>query len=169
MRGRLIVATICCLFLGIWAAAPAGAQNMPQECREAMEVRSPQAQVDLFTACLDSGRVTGVDKATTLKQRAVAYMHLGQHQRAVNDLNESMRLRSDDPDNYYLRGVAYRALGKLQQAVDDSTRAIGMDANFAAAYANRAFAYKMMGNANQARNDARRASELDPSVRVPRF
>ncbi|SNR81876.1 TPR repeat-containing protein [Humidesulfovibrio mexicanus] len=151
------------------AAGGAQAQKLPRECQEAMAVRSPQAQVELFSRCLDTGRLSGADKATTLKQRAVAYMHLGRHQRAIDDVNEAIRIRSDDPDNYYLRGMAYRALGQHRQSIEDSTRAINLDSKFAAAYANRAFSLKATGKESQAKADARRAQELDSSVRVPGF
>lgn len=145
------------------------AQDLPTECQEAQEVRSPKGQIDLLTKCLESGRVSGRDKATTLKQRAVAFMHLGQHQRAIDDVNVAMRLNSGDPDVYYLRGLAYRGLGDHRKSVDDSSRAIALEPDFAAAYANRAFSNKALGNTGQAKNDARRASELDSRVKVPSF
>ncbi|MBI5520817.1 MAG: tetratricopeptide repeat protein [Desulfovibrio sp.] len=160
------------LFVSIALAAPASlalAQSLPQDCQEAMEVRSPQAQVELFSRCLDSGSLSGATKATTLKQRAVAYMHLGQHQRAIDDVTEAMKIKPGDPDVYYLRGLAKRALGKHQEAIDDSTRAIGMEPKNAGAYANRAFSYKALGYTSQAKSDARRALELDPRVKVPSF
>lgn len=158
----------CVMFL-VLTAVPVFAQDLPQECREAMEVRSPQGQIDLFTRCLDTGRVNGESKATTLKQRAVAYMHLGQHKRAIEDINQAVKLKPDDADNYYLRGFSYRALSENQRAVEDCTRAINLDRNFAAAYATRAFAHKSLGNLSQARSDAQRALLLDSSVKVPSF
>lgn len=166
MRTRTLAATLCLLFL---AAAPALAQDLPSDCQEAMTVRSPQAQVDLFTSCLNSGRVSGGTKATTLKQRAIAYMHLGQHQRAVDDINQAIQIKPGDADNYYLRGLAYRALGQMDKALSDTNKAIGLEPDSAAAYANRAYIYKAMGNVNQAKADARRARELDSSVKVPPF
>jgi len=159
-------ACCCLLFLGL-LYSPASAQDLPADCQEAMSVRSPQGQVDLFTQCLNSGQVSGSAKATTLKQRAIAFMHLGQHQRAVDDINEAVRIRPGDADNYYLRGVALRALGKYDQALEDTNRAIGIEPDNAGAYANRAFIYKAQGNVNQAKADARRARELDPGVKGP--
>jgi tetratricopeptide (TPR) repeat protein len=169
MRIRTAATMFCCLLLLASAATLAQAQDLPQECKEAMDVRSPQAQVELFSRCLDTGRLNGGPKATTLKQRAIAYMHLGQHQRAVDDLDQAVRIKPGDPDNYYLRGVAYRALGQLQRALEDTNRAISIEPDSAAAYANRAFIYKAQGNNGQARSDARRAQEIDSSVRVPAF
>ncbi|GEM_PF-859795 len=160
---------LCCLLAAAAAPGRAQAQNLPQECKEAMDTRSPQGQVDMFTRCLDTGRLSGESKATTLKQRAIAYMHLGRHQLALDDINQAIKLKSDDADNFYLRGFAYRALGQYEQAVQDSTRAVGLDPQFAAAYANRAYANKALGNVSQARTDAQRAQQLDPSVKVPRF
>jgi len=146
-----------------------GQQELPGDCQAAMSIRSPQGQVDMFTRCLESGQVSGSAKATTLKQRAIAYMHLGQHQRAVDDIDEAVRIRPGDADNYYLRGVALRALGKLDRALEDTNRAIGIEPDNAGAYANRAYIYKSLGNASQAKADAQRARELDSSVRVPAF
>jgi len=167
------IRTSAVLFLSLMvpglAAPRVQAQNLPQECQEAQEVRSPQAQVELLTSCLETGRLNGGEKATALKQRAVAYMHLGQHQRAVDDVTQAMKLKPGDPDNYYLRGVSSRALGKHQQSIEDSTRAINLESKFAAAYANRAFSHKALGNTSMAKSDARRAVELDPKVKVPWF
>jgi len=159
----------CCALFLVIAAAPVSAQDLPKECRQAMEVRSPQAQIELFTRCLDTGRVNGESKATTLKQRAVAYMHLGQHKRAIDDINQAVKLKPDDADNYYLRGFSYRALNENERAVEDCNRAINLDRNFAAAYGTRAFAHKSLGNLSQARSDAQRALLLDSSVKVPSF
>jgi tetratricopeptide (TPR) repeat protein len=173
MRNRAIAMMFCCLLLAAftapWAVTRTLAQDLPQECQEAMHTRSPQGQVDLFTICLDTGRLNGDPKATTLKQRAIAYMHLGRHQFAVDDLNEAIKLKPGDADNFYLRGFAYRALGQFRKALEDSNRAVGMDPGFAAAYANRAFVNKALGNTGQARSDARRAQALDSSVKVPSF
>lgn len=169
MRTRTIVLPLCCVLLVTFAAAQAPAQDLPQECRDALEARSPQAQVDLFTSCLDTGRLSGETKAVTFKQRAVAYMHLGRHQLALEDVEQAVKLTPGDADVYYLRGFAYRALGQYQRAVEESNRAIGLEPNFAAAIANRAFAYQALGNVGQAKADARKARELDPKVRVPRL
>jgi tetratricopeptide (TPR) repeat protein len=169
MRIRTAALKLFCLFFAAAIAGPALAQDMPQECKEGLESRSPQAQVDLFSSCLETGRLRGDDKVTTLKQRAVAYMHLGRHQLALEDINQALKIKSDDSDLFYLRGFAYRALGQYQRAIEDSNRAIGLESDFAAAFANRAFANQALGNINQARSDARRAKELDPKVKVPRF
>lgn len=169
MHTRTAAITLCCLLLVSFVVTQAVAQDLPPECREAMDTRSPQAQVDLFTRCLATNRLSGESKATTFKQRAIAYMHLGQHPRAIEDINQAIKIKPDDADNFYLRGFAYRALNQLQRAIEDSNRALGIDPNFAAALANRAFANKALGNVSQARTDARRARELDPNVKVPSF
>jgi tetratricopeptide (TPR) repeat protein len=169
MRDRIISVMLCCLSLVIIAAPQALAQDLPQECQDAMETRSPQAQVELFTRCLETGRLAAESKATTYKQRAIAYMHLGRHQRAIDDINQSLKLKPGDPDNYYLRGFAYRALNQHQQAVEDLDKAIAMEPNFAGSYSARAFAHKALGNTTQAKSDARRALEMDPRIKVPTF
>jgi len=169
MRSRAVAASFCCLLLALFAAAQVLAQDMPQECKEAMEIRSPQGQLDMFTRCLDSGRLRADEKATVFKQRAVAYMHLGRHQFALDDVAQAMKLKPEDADAYYLRGFAYRALGQYQKALEDSNRALSMDPNFAAAYANRAFVYQALGNVSRAKADTRRAKDLDPKVKTPMY
>jgi Lipoprotein NlpI, contains TPR repeats len=169
MRIRTAALTFYLFLLLAISAGQGLAQGLPQECKDAMDIRSPQAQVEAFTRCLESGRVSGSDKATTLKQRAIAYMHLGQHQRAIDDINQAIRIKPGDSDNFYLRGFAYRALGQYQRALEDSNQAISLEPDFAAAFANRAFVHKALGNVNQAKSDARRAQDLDPQVKVPRF
>lgn len=169
MHIRTAAATFCCLLLVTTLAPQALAQDLPQECKEAMTTRSPQAQVDLFTQCLATNRLSGESKATTFKQRAIAYMHLGQHPRAVEDINQAIKIKPSDADNFYLRGFAYRVLNQNQKALEDTNRALNLDPNFAAALANRAFVNKALGNVSQAKSDARRARELDSSVKVPTF
>ena len=169
MNSRFAATALASLLLMLLCAVQALAQGLPQECQEAQEVRSPQSQIELLTRCLETGRVSGNEKATAIKQRAIAYMHLGQHQRAIDDINQALRINSGDADNYYLRAVSQRALGNHRQSVEDSSRAIGLEPDFAAAYANRAYSQKALGNVSQARNDARRAHDLDSRVRVPSF
>lgn len=169
MRQHPFFTLLCCALYVVGTATKIIAQELPLECRQAMEIRSPQGQIELFTRCLETGRVNGESKATTLKQRAVAYMHLGQHKRAIEDINQALKLKPDDADNYYLRGFSYRALNENERAVEDCNRAINLDRNFAAAYATRAFAHKSLGNLSQARSDAQRALLIDSSVKVPSF
>ncbi len=163
---RYALASLGCLTLLLAVAPTAAAQALPSDCRQAMNIRSPQTQIELFTRCLDNSGVSGPTRADVLKQRAISYMHLGQHQRAVNDIDEALRLRPD-ADGYYLRSVSLRALGRLDSALADCDRAIGMEPDNAASYANRAYINQALGNKAQARSDVQRARELDPSVRVP--
>jgi len=166
------IRTATCFFallLSTFIAATALGQGLPKECQEAWETRSPQAQVDLFGRCLGNEGLRPEDKFATLKQRAIAYMHLGRHQRAIDDLNQAEKIKPGDSDLFYLRGFAYRALGQHDRSIEDSTKAINLDSNYAPAYSNRAFSYKAQGNINRAKSDARRAQDLDPSVKVPTF
>lgn len=169
MRMKTAAYALCfslCLTVGGVAAF---AQGLPQECQEAWDTRSPQAQVELFSRCLENRGLRPEDRFSTLKQRAIAYMHLGRHQRAVDDINRAEKIRPGDSDLFYLRGFAYRALGQHERAIEDSSKAINLEPNYAPAYSNRAFSYKAMGNISRAKADARRAQEIDPSVKVPTF
>ena len=58
-----------------------------------------------------------------------AYHLLGEHQRAVEDLDEAIRLDPKYADNYYNRGNAYGKLGEHQRAIQDYERAIQLGAD----------------------------------------
>ena len=51
--------------------------------------------------------------------RGLAYSALGQHQPALMDFDETIRLKPDDPHPYYDRSTVYAKLGQYVRAIED--------------------------------------------------
>ncbi len=73
--------------------------------------------------------------------RGSVYDDLGQHQRAIEDYDEAIRLDPQDAAAYNNRGLAYVDLGQFQKATIDLDEAIRLDPQLAMAYNNRSLAY----------------------------
>ena len=57
--------------------------------------------------------------------------------KAIEYLNNAIRLQPDYADAYYSRGFAYCDLGQYQSAIKDYNKAIRLKPNDAIAYSNR--------------------------------
>jgi Flp pilus assembly protein TadD len=67
------------------------------------------------------------EPATLLCNRGLAWLRLGQLDRALQDTNEALALAPDDPVAYNNRGVIHRELGNLEHSERDLRRAIEID------------------------------------------
>jgi tetratricopeptide (TPR) repeat protein len=67
------------------------------------------------------------DPATLLTNRGLAWLKLGQLERALEDTNGALALAPDDAVAYNNRGVIHRELGNFQQSESDLRRAIEID------------------------------------------
>ncbi len=95
-----------------------------------------------------------------LYQKARAYDELGQHQRAIGDLDEAIRLDPQYAPAYSNRGLAYSQLGQYQRAIEDCDQALRLDPQYALVYSNRALAYTALGRDQEAERDIEKAVEL---------
>jgi tetratricopeptide (TPR) repeat protein len=55
--------------------------------------------------------------------RGEAYLDMGNHNKAIVDFSEAIRLCADDPLDYVGRAKAYRALGDEGKAAEDERKA----------------------------------------------
>ena len=100
-------------------------------------------------------------KATLFFNRAYAYLHTGQMNKALEDFNTSISLNPNFARAYNGRGMAYLFLRKGRQvAGKDFTKAIELDPNYAEAYVNRAALYKAQGDEQEWQNDLKKACDL---------
>ena len=82
--------------------------------------------------------------------------------KAIEYLNEALRLKPDYADAYSNRGIAYRNLGQHQRAIEDYNEAIRLNPNYAMAYSNRGIAYSSLGQHWRAIEDFNEAILLNP-------
>jgi tetratricopeptide (TPR) repeat protein len=113
------------------------------------------------TAALEAVRDDAGARATAFLRRGAACAGAGDHERAVADYTESLRLAESSPA-YFARGVAHLVRGELDRAVADLSAAIRLDANCAAAYRHRARIYFIRGEYDRAEADAQQALRLEP-------
>jgi peptidoglycan/LPS O-acetylase OafA/YrhL len=80
--------------------------------------------------------------------------------KAVEYLNEAIRLQPNIVESYRIRALAYTKLDQYQRAIEDDNEAIRLKPNFVSAYTNRGFIYLLLGKKELGCNDAQKACEL---------
>lgn len=94
------------------------------------------------------------------KNRGIAFRHLGEYSKSVQDLNRAIELDGGQASFYNERGTAYFLTRQLARARKDFTRAIALDPKLAEAYHNRAVIARSQGDYTRADKDLRIAQEL---------
>ncbi|MCX5808970.1 MAG: tetratricopeptide repeat protein [Proteobacteria bacterium] len=82
--------------------------------------------------------------------------------KAIEYLNNAIRLKPDYARAYNNRGIAYNNLGQYQQAVEDFSTAIRLKPDDADVYSNRGIAYNNLGQHRQTIQDCNQAIRLKP-------
>ena len=98
--------------------------------------------------------------------KAAALWDKGKHTdpiKAIEYLNNAIKLQPDDPLAYGFRGIAYDELGQYQRAIEDYNEVIRLKPDFSEViYYLRGDVYTILGNYNQAIKDYNKAIELNP-------
>src|SRR5215467_2572573 len=100
--------------------------------------------------------------SSTLDIRGVLYENKGDHDHAIADFDQAVKL---DPRNalaYIHRGEIHRRRGDSDRAIADAGQAIKLSPKSAAAYAIRGNAYAERGEYDRAIDDLGDAIRLDP-------
>lgn len=80
--------------------------------------------------------------------------------KAIECLNNIIKLKPDEAVAYYNRGVVYNELGQNQNAIKDYNQAIRLKPDLTQAYINRAVVYLNQGNKKQGCLDAQKACKM---------
>ena len=96
-------------------------------------------------------------------ERGLAYENKGEHDRAIADFTEAIRLDPKYDIEYYGRGLAYENKGDYDKAIPDYTEAIRLDPKDARAYWGRGVAYGKKDEIDKAITDLTEAIRLDPA------
>jgi tetratricopeptide (TPR) repeat protein len=124
---------------------------------------SPQVAIDNCTSIINRGEQNEQNLAIVHLNRGAAYTNKGDYDRAIADLDRSIKFDPSRSEAYRYRGRAYAGKGDNDHAVSDYGEALRLKPDSAAAYSNRASVYYRKGDHDRAIGDATRAVELDPS------
>ncbi len=104
--------------------------------------------------------------AVEWNQKALDFWKEGNYfdpDRALNYLNEAVRLDPKSADAHYNRGIAYDGLGKNQQAIKDYNQTLLLDPKHTEVYYKRGIAYRKLDKYQEAIENYSLAIRLDPN------
>jgi tetratricopeptide (TPR) repeat protein len=126
-----------------------------------------ERQIQGCSVVIRIGRDTPERLARAFANRGRAWSDKGQYDRAVEDLDNAVRLDPNFADAFNYRGVARVAQGQYEQAVQDFGQAIKIDPNYAIAIYNRGLALQTLGRKDAAAKDFAAAKQVGPRVTSP--
>jgi tetratricopeptide (TPR) repeat protein len=100
------------------------------------------------------------DNSGVLKNRANAYLALGEYDRAAADSSKVLSKHGDDIGMLYCRAQAYGRLGRLAEAIADFTRLLELRPSEPMRYYRRSRTYELAGEPALAESDYRKLMEL---------
>ncbi|AFZ42578.1 Tetratricopeptide TPR_1 repeat-containing protein [Halothece sp. PCC 7418] len=93
-------------------------------------------------------------------QRGLAFNHLEEYQKAIQDFNQVIKLDSDNVDAYNFRGTMHYRLGQYEQALADYNQAMKLDSDYALLYFNRGYVKVELGEIESAIADFETGANL---------
>ncbi|MBI2264849.1 MAG: tetratricopeptide repeat protein [Armatimonadetes bacterium] len=100
--------------------------------------------------------------------RAVAYGALGEHQKAVDDYTQAIRLKPGNSNYYVGRGRYKNKLGDTRGAIEDLERAIELQSDNYSAYNNRGAYKERLGDSAGALEDYEKSLKIKPDFELAR-
>ena len=113
--------------------------------------------VEFYTA-----RIRANPQASTYIARGNIWSEKGEHDIAIADYGEAIRLDPKEASAYYNRGIAWSAKKDYEKAIADYGEAIRLDPKDARAYNNRGNAWQLQRDYEKAIADYGEAIRLDP-------
>ena len=138
------------LLTGICASAHA--QNYEQLWNVCKGDTQDEQTLSSCSAVISSGQVRGKGLALALINRGVVYDHMGQHDRAIRDFDQAVKLAPDLSLAFLNRGVAYLHKGAFDEAIRNFDEALKSERHFLAFF-NRGMAYFYKGQYERAIRD----------------
>ena len=123
----------------------------------------PDVTIVGCTAVIQSVQETNYIRAIAFSYRGAAYYQKGDHNRAIQDFDQALRLNPNYAEAFSNRGNVYNDKGNYDQAIQDFDQALGLSPNLAYAYNGRGNAYNDKGNYDRAIQDFDQALRLSPN------
>ena len=146
----------CCLLLG--TAMAAMGQSRKENLNKCMST-DPDARISGCTALIQAGSETAVNLSVAYNNRGNAYERKGDHDRAIQDVSEAIRL-SPSFGYYRERGIDYNEKGDYDAAIQDYSEAIHLNPNNSFVYVYRGEAYDHKRDYDRAIQDFNEAIRL---------
>lgn len=148
--------------VSLLCAATAFAQTAEQRrACEGEDGATIEQRIAACTALIKSGRDKGEKLAEAYDNRGVAYRSRGDHNLAIQDYNQAIKLNSRFAQAYNNRGVAYDHKGDFDHAIQDFDQAIKLKPT-ALTHFNRGNAYLGKSQYDHAIDDYNHAIRLKP-------
>jgi tetratricopeptide (TPR) repeat protein len=149
---RQKLAIVSCL--GLFTATAATAEQTSREWQSCNNADN-DTRIAACTGILDKGgRESNKMRANAYANRGIAFGNKGQHDRAVQDFDEALRL---DPQNAVMynnnRGWAFTNKGDVDRGIRDFDEAIRRDPKLAIGFNSRGSSYNIKGDYDRAIQD----------------
>ena len=92
------------------------------------------------------------------------YIQQKEYRSAISELQQAVRLKTEDADAFLDFGMAFLMLGQNPLAIEKFQKAISLRPHFADAYYNLGLAYDMMGDKADAMTVYRKLKPIDPKA-----
>jgi len=161
---KQVVAGLIVLVLS--AAAWAQGNDDARKCFEsAMSHKKIDAALAIHscTQAINSGQLSDEALAASFHNRGLAYGRGREHDLAIQDFDQAVRLNPNHADAFADRGGAYGDRREYNRAIQDFDGAIQLNPNHAGAFFGRAVGYVNKGNYDRAMQDYDRAIRLNPN------
>jgi len=149
---RQIFMVLCSVALCATSHVPASA-DMVQDCYKTT-LEQPRSNDRIIQICTRAINATGgTSRAAALHSRSHGYMYKGELDRALADLDESVKLNPTDLWARSSRANIYRMKGSYDRALSELNEIIRRDPKSIGAHADRGVLYKERGDVQSARAD----------------
>ncbi len=159
-----IAAALLALGAFVWIAGTsrAGYDDDWKACKGSEPEFSIDQQIAGCTGVINSGRPSQSRLVSAYNNRGLAYNAKGEHDRAIQDYDEALKLDPDKASTYNNRGVAYGDKRDHDRALQDFNEAIKREPDNTLYYRNRAQEYEGTKEFELAIADFDRAIKLKP-------
>lgn len=130
--------------------AAQGAKPGPRDVAACAQVREPDAAIAGCTRIIEDARQKPKGRTAAYFNRGNAYSAKSEHDKAIADFDEAIKLDPRNASALNNRGTARNDAGDADGAIADFNAAIKLNARYAAAYLNRANAYAAKGDTARA-------------------
>ncbi|MFN6498402.1 MAG: tetratricopeptide repeat protein [Nostoc sp. DedQUE01] len=128
---------------------------------KAYEHKHYEAAAQMLTTLLSDASLEDKWRAVALDWRSYIYSQSNQYSKALEDLNEAIKLVPEEVEYLTVRGMTYCQMQRYQEALLDFNRVIELNPNYQWAIANRGITYRLMSYYDEALQDLNRAIKLD--------